>query len=220
VKREQHRARLRLELVEAAARLIAAEGAEALTLRRLAQETGTSTMAVYTNFGGMPELRHAVRREGFSRLAARLAEVGHSDDTVADLSLLGLAYYGNATDNADLYRVMFMEPPLDAADAEIGWETFDALVTGVQRCISDGRLVDVDAGAVATQLWGLAHGLVSLELAALLDRGRALTALGSAAFALFTASGDDPDKTRISLIDSLRRSGLEAPQRRRRSDAS
>src|SRR5438477_232205 len=48
-------------LIEAAARLIATEGASGLTLRRVAEEVGTSTMAVYTHFGGMPELRRAVR---------------------------------------------------------------------------------------------------------------------------------------------------------------
>ena len=67
---------LRPALIEAAARLIATEGADGLTLRRVADEVGTSTMAVYTCFGGMPELRRAVRREGFARLAARAVQGG------------------------------------------------------------------------------------------------------------------------------------------------
>ncbi|MEU4325462.1 hypothetical protein [Nonomuraea dietziae] len=43
-----------------------------MTARRLAGEAGTSTMAVYTYFGGMEEVRGAVRQEGFARLAADL----------------------------------------------------------------------------------------------------------------------------------------------------
>ena len=58
-------------LIEAAARLIATEGAGALTLRRVADEVGTSTMAIYTHFGGMPELRRAVRQEASARLGER-----------------------------------------------------------------------------------------------------------------------------------------------------
>src|SRR5256885_199545 len=79
-------------LIEAAARLIANEGAAGLTLRRVADEVGTSTMAIYTHFGGMPELRRAVRLEGVARLADHLARVRESGDPVADLAVLGLAY--------------------------------------------------------------------------------------------------------------------------------
>jgi len=57
---------VRTALLENAARLIATEGTTGLTLRRLAEETGTSTMAVYTHFGGMQSLRDEVRREGFA----------------------------------------------------------------------------------------------------------------------------------------------------------
>src|SRR5437764_15477988 len=93
------RAGTRRALIEASARLIATEGSAALTLRRVADEVGTSTMAIYTHFGGMPELRRAVRREGFNRLAAYLVEVDATNDPVADLACLGLAYYNNAVAN-------------------------------------------------------------------------------------------------------------------------
>ena len=43
--------------MEAAARLIATDGLASLTLRRLTREVGTSTMAIYTHFGSMDELR-------------------------------------------------------------------------------------------------------------------------------------------------------------------
>src|SRR5204862_4279838 len=116
---------MRPALIEAAARLIATEGAAGLTLRRVADEVGTSTMAIYTHFGGMPELRRAVRREGFGRLTARAAQLGDSEDPVADLAGLGLAYYQLAMNNPHLYRAMYMEQPLDAADALAGSETFN-----------------------------------------------------------------------------------------------
>src|SRR2546429_6906673 len=98
---------LRSALIEAAAQLIATEGASGLTLRRVADAVGTSTMAIYTHFGGMPELRRAVRREGFARLAARAAQMDESDDPVADLATLGIEYNENAVNNPHLYRVMF-----------------------------------------------------------------------------------------------------------------
>src|ERR1700719_4194891 len=93
---------LRTDLIETAARLVATEGRQGLTLRRLASEVGTSTMAIYTHFGGMDELRREVRREGFARLGAHLAAVAETDDPVADLAQLGQAYFTNALENPNL----------------------------------------------------------------------------------------------------------------------
>src|SRR5213596_2662399 len=136
---------IRPALIEAAARLIATEGAAGLKLRRVAEEVGTSTMAIYTHFGGMPELRRSVRQEGFERLMAGAAQLGESDDPVADLAGLGLAYYQLAMSNPHLYRAMYMEQPLDAADAAAGSEAFNILVAAMQRCLGSGRFHTGDA---------------------------------------------------------------------------
>ena len=190
---------MRPALIDAAARLIATEGAAGLTLRRVAEEVGTSTMAIYTHFGGMPELRRAVRREGFARLAEHLAEVRETDDAVADLALLGRAYYDNALSNPHLYRVMFMEQPLDEADAAARTETFEVLVAAMQRCIEDGRFSPADAADLATQFWALGHGVVSLQLARMLSPEEALRSLAGAIVNLFIAFGDEPQRAQRAL---------------------
>lgn len=51
--------------MDAAARLLAKEGAAGMSTRRLAAEVGVSTMALYTHFGGMDGLCREARREGF-----------------------------------------------------------------------------------------------------------------------------------------------------------
>ncbi|GAA2886227.1 hypothetical protein GCM10020220_090540 [Nonomuraea rubra] len=65
---------IRSLLIDRAAQLLAAR--EPVTLRSLVAGTGVSTMAVYTYFGSMDGLWAAMRQEGFTRLAARLA-TGH-----------------------------------------------------------------------------------------------------------------------------------------------
>jgi AcrR family transcriptional regulator len=190
---------IRPALIEAAARLIATEGPAALTLRRVADAVGTSTMAIYTHFGGMPELRRAVRREGFARLAARGAQIGESDDPVADLAMLGLAYNENAISNPHLYRVMFMEQPLEEADADAMTETSDMLAAAVQRCIASGRFAPADARELARQFWAVGHGALTIQMAHLLAPEEAFRTAVGAVFHLFCAWGDDPDAARRSL---------------------
>jgi AcrR family transcriptional regulator len=197
---------IRLALLENAARIIATEGLGRLTLRRLAHEVGTSTMAIYTHFGGMTELRREIRREGFARLRARQAAVAATRDPVADLWSLGLAYYGNAIENPNLYQAMFMEGPVDDADAGAGLETFDQLVTAVRRCIDTSRFDPADPVGLATQLWALVHGLVTLELARLLPADRALPCLEAGARNLMAAFGDDPRAVGSSIARATDRS--------------
>ncbi|MBV9486602.1 MAG: TetR/AcrR family transcriptional regulator [Frankiaceae bacterium] len=161
---------VRRRLIEAAAQLLADEGPSALSTRRLASSVGTSTMAVYTYFGGLPQLVQAVVDEGFTRLAAHLAAVPRTDDAAHDLLQLGWAYRQNAMENRELYAVMFGTASLGGyrrseSELEQGRYTFDVLVAATERAMADGQFRRDDAECVAAQLWSALHGFVMLELA-------------------------------------------------------
>jgi AcrR family transcriptional regulator len=193
---------VRTALLESAARLIATEGPAGLTLRRLADEVGTSTMAVYTHFGGMQNLRQEVRREGFSRLRAHLAAVRPTADPLADLARQGWAYHDNALENPNLYRAMFMDP--EPAGSGIGLDTFEQLVSGVRRCLEAGRFSPADPHTLALQLWSAAHGVIALQLCGLLDAEVAAATLGATWRNLCLAFGDDPEATARSMTRAQR----------------
>lgn len=193
---------VRAALLDTAARLIADEGPSAVTLRRLTREVGTSTMAVYTHFGSMDDLRSEVRREGFARLRAHLGAVERTRDPVADLCVLGWAYYTSATGEPNLYRAMFSEASGDPGGVTSGLDTFEALVAAVARCVEAGRFPRAPsdgADELAVELWALNHGLVSLQLARLLAPAEAVMHLGRVARSLFVAWGDDPEAVTRSM---------------------
>ncbi|HEY8546369.1 MAG TPA: TetR/AcrR family transcriptional regulator [Acidimicrobiales bacterium] len=190
---------VRVALIEAAARITAEEGRDALTLRRLAAEVGASTMAVYTHFGGMTELRRAVRREGFARLAAHLARVDDTDDPVADVIALGAAYYRMALANPHLYRAMFMDGKVDDEDAHVGLETYQPLLRGVGRCLDAGRFSPATPHELARQVWATLHGFVSLHIAGMIAPRDAAEGLESATRSFLVAFGDTPEAAEASL---------------------
>jgi len=163
---------LRIRLLDTAGKLLTAEGPDALSMRRLAAEVGTSTTAVYSLFGGKPGLLRALFVEAFTRFGAHLDAVVPSADPLADILALARAYRASALDDPHLYAVMFGSPvpgfepqPKDWARAA---STFEPLLDAVRRGIDAGLLRAEDPGLVATALWANVHGLVSLEL------GRAL----------------------------------------------
>ena len=172
---------------------------EPVTLRALVAGTGVSTMAVYTYFDGMPGLWRAVRQEGFTRLARRLAQVGSTDDPVRDLAALGAAYVGNAVENPALYRVMF-DATADLEDPEAAGRAFGVLVAAVARARAEGRFdAGCDPETVATRLWASGHGVAMLVLTGVLPHA-ALDVHGpGTATALFIDAGDDPERCRASV---------------------
>jgi AcrR family transcriptional regulator len=165
-----HTADLATRLVDEAGRILSRDGAAALSLRRLATATGTSTMAVYTLFGDKNGLLAAMYRAGFERLGAtEVAAVDGVTDPLGALAELGYAYRRAALANPHLYDLMFGRPVAafepDAADKAVADATFRPLVEAVQRCLDAGVLVGGDPERIAFYLWAVTHGMVSLELA-------------------------------------------------------
>lgn len=159
---------MRVRLLDAAGTLLTAEGPDALSVRRLAAEVGTSTTAVYSLFGGKPGLLRALFVEAFTRFGRHLDAVTPTDDPVDDIIRLGIAYRASATDDPHLYTVMFGSPISGFEPQPEDWEwaadTFSPLLQAVRRGIDAGLLRAEDPGMVATAMWATVHGLVSLEL--------------------------------------------------------
>ena len=169
-----HTEDLATRLVDEAGRILSAEGAAALSLRRLATATGTSTMAVYTLFGDKQGLIAAMYRAGFERLGNTLrGSVVGVDDPLTALANLGIAYRSAALANPHLYDLMFGRPVAsyepDTETKEVADAAYRPLVEGVQRCLDSGALVARPAEGAAERiglyLWAVSHGMVSLELA-------------------------------------------------------
>jgi AcrR family transcriptional regulator len=155
-------------VVQAACRILSAEGADALTTRRIAAEAGTSTMALYTRFGGKEGIAAAVYAEGFMKLERALARaMKGSGDPVPAIVSGALAYRRFGLRHASYYGVMFQrsvpgfEPDQDSH--RIARHSLELLGVQVQRAI-DASEIGLDATSVTLAVWSLCHGATSLEL--------------------------------------------------------
>jgi AcrR family transcriptional regulator len=163
---------LRVRLLDRAAALVFDGGVEALSLRRLAADAGTSTTAVYSLFGNKAGLFASLYGEAARRFGERLARVGVTDDPVGDIVRLGVAYRDYARNEPYLYGILFGRfDGRDDAAGEDAARTIEPLVDAVRRGQSAGRLRSAPAERIALACWGIAHGLVSLELAGTVPDG-------------------------------------------------
>jgi AcrR family transcriptional regulator len=106
--RPYHHGDLRRALIDAARRLLEAEGPSALSLRAVAREAGVSPAAPYHHFKDKGELLEAVAEEGWEMLNLALTAARAKAHSVHDkMTALGVAYVCFARDNPSLYRVMY-----------------------------------------------------------------------------------------------------------------
>lgn len=160
---------LRHTVLNTASELLMREGAQALTMRRLAGELGCSTTVLYTMFGSKDGIADALFREGFERLRRRLAAVPAQLPPAERLAALGRAYRENALAERSYYGLMFEQAipgyqPSAESVAAAG-ASLAELTTAIEACIAVGALRPADPVEVTEVLHAAAHGAVSLELA-------------------------------------------------------
>jgi AcrR family transcriptional regulator len=206
---------VRDQLVEAGLRVLERDGLTALSARKLAAETGTSTMAVYTHFGGMTGLVDAIAREVFARFTRALT-VPETDDPVADFFLMGLRYREFALADPQRYQMMFGTLNRYHADLTVTGNasnqadfgvSFEVLVTVVRRMIAAGRIRDDGESAIAGRLWSISHGHALLEIAGFFGyEGHGIShILGPLAGDVLIGMGDKRERTNQSLTAALER---------------
>ena len=165
-RREKQKAELRSELVAAAHKLVQEEGYEGLTIRKLAKRVGYAPMSVYSYFADKQDILFALAEDAFETLARRIEE-HPSDDPVEALQAVMTEYAAFGLGNPNEYRTVFMtektRPPEGRSFQEMheANPAMKALITRVEACVAAGKLQG-DPRAIATMLWAVGHGTISL----------------------------------------------------------
>ena len=162
-KRQKLREERERRIVDAARDIAAAEGWDAVTIRRLSDEIGYSQPVLYTHYASKAAIVGAVALDGFRELTRLLRDATKAgSDRAESLRSVAAAYLLFAAGRPSLYDAMFtLATDLRFAEADSDpalREAFGALAAVVARCTPD---VDI-----ATEFaWGALHGLAQLERA-------------------------------------------------------
>ena len=165
-RREKQKAELRSELVAAAHKLVQEEGYEGLTIRKLAKRVGYAPMSVYSYFADKQDILFALAEDAFETLARRIEE-HPSDDPIEALQAVMTEYAAFGLGNPNEYRTVFMTEKTRPPEGRSFQEMHEAnpamkvLITRVEACVAAGKLQG-DPRAIATMLWAVGHGTISL----------------------------------------------------------
>lgn len=160
----------RAEILAAAERIFVEHGYEGATIRKIADEVGLSSTALYMHFPDKGAILQEISRQAFEALRAgnerAMVQSGPAEDR---LRRMMRAYVEFGFGNPNAYRLVYMTRPAELQEGpqssarELGTELFRSFERVVEELEAAGRL-RVDARTAAQALWAGGHGVVSLMI--------------------------------------------------------
>lgn len=159
----------RAEILQAAERLFVECGYEGATIRKIADEVGVSSTALYMHFRDKAEILSQICEDGFARLIVVTEAIeadGGTPEQVLRSKMKAYAAFG--FDNPNAYRLIYLTRPGEAGSAEdvarrVGRGLFERLRQPLVDLHAEGRLKR-DPDVAAQMIWAGVHGVVSLML--------------------------------------------------------
>ncbi len=168
-----HRAELKSELLDAAVKLLEADGIEGFSLRKVASLVGVSHAAPYRHFKNRDELIGEILMEGHRRLTTYLTSARKGTGSAVDaLFRMERAYLEFARENAVYLSLMFSRHGMKTmVTLEKGrkhaipeeYDSFGVLESCVALCQREGSFdPSLETAALAMNVWANVHGLALL----------------------------------------------------------
>jgi AcrR family transcriptional regulator len=161
----------RAEILHAAERIFLRDGYQGATIRKIADEVGVSSTALYMHFRDKDEILLEICEGAISALLAQNTDIaGRPIDAVDRVRLMLDAYMRFGLDNPNTYWLTFcsspdeISPAKHTAASDLGARCYERFKNTIGDIADEGRLrgpVDI----AAQVLWGACHGVVSLRIA-------------------------------------------------------
>jgi AcrR family transcriptional regulator len=164
-----HHGDLRNVLIEIATELLAEEGTQGLSLRKIAQKAGVSHNAPYMHFADKEAVLAAIATEGFRLLAIAVesAIATAAKGTREQLIAASTAYVNFAIDRPHHLQVMFY--PYDPAKYPEAISASQASLNRLLELVSTGQenrtLIAGNPQAMTKAIWAMVHGIATISIA-------------------------------------------------------
>lgn len=164
-----HHGDLQRVLLDAAQALLASEGGDALSLRKLAQRVGVSRSAPYHHFEDKHSLLCALAARGFQELEQLMPEPGPDQDLATVLRQFVSDYLRFAISQPERYELMFGRQLWKVAGPTpelktVAYATFRRYAKAVELIVNGGTKTSSKRRGLrlAQASWATLHGLCSL----------------------------------------------------------
>lgn len=163
-RRAQNRDEARRMILDATEALLAEEGYEGFSMRKLVERCGYAAPSIYHHFGDKRGLIDALLESRFRKLVDELEGVPASADPTESMRELSRAFVRFGLRNSAHYTMLSAplrgekDQPVPAAE-----EARRILETPAEEVFARGEFAVDDLEVVRQSLWGLIHGLITLQ---------------------------------------------------------
>lgn len=149
-------------VLDAALGLLRERGETALSARTVAERAGCSVQPIYSLFGDMRGLVHALYDHARAWVAAYNRE--HVDDGRNAFEANGLSHLRLARTERHLFQFLYLSPHMEATSFAEVYES--VAVDGVQQCIEElGHMSPAAARALYLHMIVYTHGMAAMLVA-------------------------------------------------------
>ena len=157
------------KIARAARRLLDKEGAEGVTMRRVANAVGITPMALYRHYPNRDGLLNTLSDDGFVELAAKLAQQRLTGGIDYQLLQILDVFLDHAFDHPRLFELMFLTKREGARQYPEDFRTRQSPTANVSAdviaaAMESGYLRKDDVWEIVFETGALMHGLVMLYL--------------------------------------------------------
>lgn len=159
----------RAEILEAAERIFVAEGYDGATIRKIADEVGVSSTALYMHFADKACILHEIVEGTLSQLLASNTEIAAKPlDPVVRTRMILDAYMRWGLEHPNAYQLVYCSrgpvssDPTPERTSDLSSQCYEAFSGVVREVAASGRLRTGSADSAAQALWMACHGVVAL----------------------------------------------------------
>ena len=163
-----HHGDLKNALIKAGVEILASEGLDGLSLRKVAKQAGVSHSAPYAHFADKQALIAAIATQGHIQIYEQISKIveKYPDDPLKQLVETACAYLDFGLDEPDLFQITFSGVVEGEGDypalVEMTGKNFEAVRQISGRCQAAGIFSPGPDDLLALSVWGAVHGLISL----------------------------------------------------------
>lgn len=158
------------EILAAAERIFVEKGYEGATIRKIADEVGLSSTALYMHFADKGEILNEICRNAFNGLLERqMVCMEYGADPVSCVRDLAHGYIAFGLEYPNAYKLAFMMPVIapegggETVAQKAAAQLYANFLTSIQIAVDAGELFG-DVRCVAQVLWASVHGLTALMI--------------------------------------------------------
>ncbi|ACG78307.1 transcriptional regulator, TetR family [Phenylobacterium zucineum HLK1] len=162
----------RAEILEAAERIFVAEGYEGATIRKIADEVGVSSTALYMHFPDKGAILLEICERTLRELLQNNRDIAAKPlDPVVRVRMMLDAYMRWGFEHPNAYQLVYSTPrpvsaqPWPEGTADLSRQCYEIFSGVVREIAASGRLRTGGADSAAQALWTACHGLVALMTA-------------------------------------------------------